>query len=51
MSDAFEVAREGPVLRVWLNRPTRRNALDTHRARDTSRRSSSRCNATSRRAS
>ncbi len=29
MSDAFEVVREGPILRVWLNRPERRNALDT----------------------
>jgi enoyl-CoA hydratase/carnithine racemase len=29
MSGAFEVVREGPVLRVWLNRPERRNALDT----------------------
>lgn len=29
MSEAFEVVREGPVLRVWLNRPERRNALDT----------------------
>lgn len=29
MSETFEVVREGPVLRVWLNRPERRNALDT----------------------
>ena len=27
--ESLEVVREGPVLRVWLNRPERRNALDT----------------------
>lgn len=26
---SLEVLREGPILRVWLNRPQRRNALDT----------------------
>jgi enoyl-CoA hydratase/carnithine racemase len=25
----FEVERSGPILRVWLNRPEKRNALDT----------------------
>jgi enoyl-CoA hydratase/carnithine racemase len=29
MSEAFEAVREGHLLRVWLNRPERRNALDT----------------------
>ncbi len=27
--ESLELAREGAVLRVWLNRPARRNALDT----------------------
>jgi enoyl-CoA hydratase/carnithine racemase len=32
--DTLEVERDGPVLRVWLNRPERRNAVDTQMMRD-----------------
>ena len=32
--ETLEIQRDGPLLRVWLNRPERRNALDTRTLRE-----------------